>query len=131
MRAHSLTIEVCTTFQRNIWRKDSALLDSAGATHVQNTHRHAVVDQNCLDVTRVSAAIASISFVIFVTLVFDFRDELLAALRPADAMYALRAVACKETEDLQWRSGAHGSSRLPAFALPRVIGRRGFVPEQR
>jgi hypothetical protein len=94
MRAHSLMIQVRTTFQRNTWRKDSALLDSAGVTLVQDTHRHAVVHQNCFDVTRVFAAIASISFVIFVPLVFDFRDELLAALRLADAMYALPTGIC-------------------------------------
>jgi hypothetical protein len=73
-------IQVRTTFQRNTWRKDSALLDSAGVTLVQDTHRHAVVHQNCFDVTRVFAAIASISFVIFVPLVFDFRDELFGGI---------------------------------------------------
>jgi hypothetical protein len=93
MSAHRLIIKVCTTFQRSTWRKDVALLDSAGVTHLQNTHRHAVMDQNCLNVTRVSAAIESISFVIIVPLVFEFRDELSAVLRLADAMYAFRIVA--------------------------------------
>jgi hypothetical protein len=93
MGAHRLIIKVCTTFQRSTWRKDVALLDSAGVTHLQNTHRHAVMDQNCLNVTRVSAAIESISFVIIVPLVFEFRDELSAVLRLADAMYAFRIVA--------------------------------------
>jgi hypothetical protein len=51
------------------------------------------MDQNCLNVTRVSAAIESISFVIIVPLVFEFRDELSAVLRLADAMYAFRIVA--------------------------------------
>jgi hypothetical protein len=51
------------------------------------------MDQNCLNVTRVSAVIESISFVIIVPLVFEFRDELSAVLRLADAMYAFRIVA--------------------------------------
>jgi hypothetical protein len=103
-RAYRLIIEVCTTFQ-STWRKDAALLDSAGVTHVQNTHRHAVVHQNCLNVTRVSVAIASISFVIIVPLVFEFRDELSEVLRSADAMYALRTVAYNEAEDCRGGRG--------------------------
>ena len=95
---------------------DAALLDSAGVTHVQSTHPHAVVHQNCLNFTRGSVAIASIGFVIIVSLVFKFRDDsdvLSAELRLADAMYALRTVACKETEDLTWRSGYVG--HYPVF----------------
>jgi hypothetical protein len=104
-------------------------VESAGVTQVQNTHRHTVVHQNCLDVTRVSAPIASISFVIFVPLVFEFRDELSAMLRLADALYALRTVASSRRRIC--RGGrVHGSPfRLPGF--PREIGRRGILPEQR
>lgn len=65
-------------------RKDAALLDS-----------------NRFNVTRRSATIASISFVMIVPLVFEFRDELSAVLRLEDAMYAHgRMQTCKETEDL-------------------------------
>ena len=106
MRAHKLIIKVSTTFQRSTRRhKDGALLNPAGVTHVQNSHRHAVSHQNCLNVTRGSVAISSICFVIIVPLVFEFRDELSAALRPEDVMYALRTVACEETGDFPWRSG--------------------------
>ena len=94
-----MLIKVSTAFQRSTWRKDAALLVSAGVTHVQNTRRHAVSHQKCLNATRGSAAIATISFVITVPLVFKFRDELSAALRPANAMYALRTFVCEETGD--------------------------------
>ncbi|KAN0111264.1 hypothetical protein V8E52_008744 [Russula decolorans] len=57
MTAHRLIIEVCTTFRRSTWRKD--LLESAGVT------------QNCLNVARGCATIASINFVIIVPLVFE------------------------------------------------------------
>ena len=93
--------------------KDAALLDSAGVTHVQSAHLHAAVHQNCLNLTRGSVAMASIGFVIIVPLVFEFPDELWAVLPLADAMYALRTVACKETEDLTWRSGYVG--HYPVF----------------
>jgi hypothetical protein len=106
-RAHRLIIEVRATLQWSTWRKDAALLDSVGVTHVQNTHRHAVAHQNYLDEARGlgCTTIASTSFVIVVPLVFEFRDELSAALRLADAMYVLRTVACKETEDLRGGRG--------------------------
>jgi hypothetical protein len=69
MTAHRLIIEVCTTFRRSTWRKD--LLESAGVTQVQNTYRLAVAHQNCLNVARGCATIASINFVIIVPLVFE------------------------------------------------------------
>ena len=50
--------------------------------------------------THVFAVIASISFVIIISLVFEFRNELSAVSRLADAMYALRPVVCKEMENL-------------------------------
>jgi hypothetical protein len=67
--------------------------------------------QNCLNVTRVSAAIASTSFAI---IVFEFRDELSAVLRLADTMYVFLIIACKETENLLWRSGYY-TSHYPVF----------------
>ena len=92
IRAHRL---ICITFWASTWRKDAALLDLVDVTRIKNTHRHNVAHQNCLDVTRGSAAIALITFVIIVLLVFEFRvrDELSAVLRLADAIYALRTVA--------------------------------------
>jgi hypothetical protein len=102
-----LIIEICTTFQ-SACHKEAAVLDSAGVTRVKNTHRQDVVHQNRLNVTHVSAAIASISFVIIVSLVLEFRNELSAVLRLADMMYALRTVVCQETEGLPWRSGYMG-----------------------
>ena len=74
MRAHRLIIEACTTHcQRSAWGKDAALLGLVGAIRVQNTHRLAVdvAHYSCLNVTRGSATIASISFVIIVLLVFE------------------------------------------------------------
>jgi hypothetical protein len=69
--------------------------------------------QNCFDVTRRCAATASISFVIIVLLVFEFRDELSVALRLADTMYAFSIIAYKKTENLPWRSGY--MSHYPVF----------------
>jgi hypothetical protein len=108
-----LIIGVRTAFQRSSWRKDAALLDSAGVTQVRNTHRHAVAHQNYLNVARGCAKTASISFMTIVPLVFEFWDELSVAFRLADAMYALRIVACKEREELPWRSGYKG--HYPVF----------------
>jgi hypothetical protein len=72
---------------------------------VQHT-KYSMAHRNCLNVTRVSSMIqASIGFLIIVLLVFEFRDELSAVLWLADAVYELRTVACKDTEDLQWRLG--------------------------
>ncbi|KAI0267964.1 hypothetical protein BGY98DRAFT_1141079 [Russula aff. rugulosa BPL654] len=109
VRKDRLIIEICTTFQQSTRRNDAALLDSAGVTQVQNSYRHAVVQQNCLYVTRGSATITSIAigFVIIAPLVFEFWNELSAVWRPAlaDAMYALRITAYEEMEDLPWLSG--------------------------
>ena len=52
MRAHRSILKFCITLKRNIRRKDAAILDLAGETQVQNTHRHAVADKNRLNVIR-------------------------------------------------------------------------------
>jgi hypothetical protein len=71
--------------------------------------------------------------VIIVPLVFEFRNELSAALRLEDVMYALRIVACKGTEDLPWRSGYIMMGHYPVLpGLPGVIGQSRVMPaEQR
>jgi hypothetical protein len=91
---------------------NAALLDSTGVTvtylQTYSSTRSGAsellqCDQRNCDDTRV----ASISFVIVVTFVFEFRNESSAVLRLAGGMYALRIVTCKGPgkESLPWRSG--------------------------